>query len=234
MQHHRGKLWIAPPRLFRADLSLWFPNFFGRTLLQKGPEGRKPRDTTPILEGRPASVVAIFSSVWAENQTLSFVAPSANPELHELLQESQQSETPSGSDGGVSGRAGAQLVRLNIETNPIRAWLVSLFKGSLRRKLGRDAWNKYFLVRNEPSEEIREAIGLLNSKVGFVYLVDSRCRIRWAASGMAEGEERASLVRGVKRLLAEHAAEQEAEASKTGNKASKVAPVGSAAATANA
>jgi mitochondrial ATPase complex subunit ATP10 len=184
----------------------------------RGPEGRVPRDTTPGLEGRPASVVAIFSSVWGENQALSFVAPSANPELHEALEES-------GKEGGAGG---AQLVRLNIETNRLRAWLVSLFKGSLRRKLGPDAWDKYYVVRNEVPDSIREACGLLNSKVGYVYLLDSRCRIRWAASGLAEPEERASLARGVRRLLAEHAAEE--AAAKGGKAAAKMGSPAAAAA----
>ena len=46
-------------------------------------------------------------------------------------------------------------------------------------------------------------MGLLNSRVGYVYLLDARCRIRWAGSGRAEGGEREGLVRGVGRLLEE-------------------------------
>jgi ATPase complex subunit ATP10 len=33
------------------------------------------------------------------------------------------------------------------------------------------------------SEDVRDAMGLLNSQVGYVYLVDTECRIRWAGSG---------------------------------------------------
>ncbi len=60
LKFHGGKAFIAPPRLFRGDVSLYFPNLFGRTLLKNNSE---PRDTTPALEGK-ASVVTVFSSVW--------------------------------------------------------------------------------------------------------------------------------------------------------------------------
>ncbi len=44
-------------------------------------------------------------------------------------------------------------------------------------------------IRKGLSEEARDAMGLLNSSVGYVYLIDSTCKIRWAGSGHAwEGE----------------------------------------------
>lgn len=181
---HKGKTFIAPPRLFRGDLSLYFPNLFGQTLSKTD---RKPRDTTPVLEGK-ASVVSIFSSVWAENQANSFVSKEANPALDEVLMAS----------GGQ-----AQLVRINVEENALKAFLIRLFIGSLRRRVGKANWDRYFVVRRGISDEIRESIGLLNSKVGYTYLVDGDCRIRWAGSGLAEPEEREGLVKGVQRLLSE-------------------------------
>ena len=50
---------------------------------------------------------------------------------------------------------------------------------------------------------MRDAMGLLNSKVGYTYLLDGACRIRWAGSGIAEGDEREGLVRGVRKLIEE-------------------------------
>ena len=64
-------------------------------------------------------------------------------------------------------------------------------------------WSKYFLIRRGVEEDIREAIGLLNSKVGYVYLVDTECKIRWAGSAIAHELEQESLVRNLKRVLAE-------------------------------
>lgn len=185
LQFHKGKTFLAPPRPFRADLSLYFPNLHGRTLAKT--PAAKAADTTPLLEGR-ASVVTVFSSMWAEEQARSFTGERENPALHELLRAS-------------AGRA--QLVQVNVEEGLLKAWLVRLFFGSLRRRVGRDNWDKYFLVRKGISDEIRESIGLLNSKVGYTYLVDHQCRIRWAGSGPAQPEEKEGLVKGVQRVLDE-------------------------------
>ncbi|KAH6608702.1 hypothetical protein Trco_002048 [Trichoderma cornu-damae] len=182
LQYHEGKSFIAPPRLFKAELSLFFPNLYGETLVK---QDKSPRDTTPLLSGR-ASVVSIFSSQWAERQAESFTSSAANPPLHEVLER--------------SGDA-AQLVRINYEDNAGKAWLVKLFMGSLRSKIGEKDWDKYFLVRRGITDEIRESIGLLNSKVGYTYLVDHHCRIRWAGSGSSQPEELESLAKGLGKLV---------------------------------
>jgi ATPase complex subunit ATP10 len=126
--------------------------------------------------------------MWAENQARTFTSPEENASLHALLRAS-------------GGRA--QMVQVNVEEDMLKAWLVRLFSWSLRGRVGKDNWDKYFVVRKGITDEIRESIGLLNSKVGYTYLVDHQCRIRWAGSGPAEPEERAGLVKGVQRILDE-------------------------------
>lgn len=185
LKFHSGKSFLAPPRPFKADFSLYFPNLQGRTLSKDDPNPHK--DTTPILEGK-ASVIAVFSSAWAEGQAASFVSQPANPALHGILSR----------DGSR-----AQLVQLNVEDNWFKAWLVRRFFGSLRRKLGKASWDRYFLIRKGVTDDIRERIGLLNSKVGYTYVVDHHCRIRWVGSGEAEGDEREGLVKAVQRVLGE-------------------------------
>ncbi|KAI0383831.1 ATP10 protein-domain-containing protein [Hypomontagnella monticulosa] len=185
LQFHKGKTFIAPPRPFRGDLSLFFPNLYGQTLLKSD---REPRDTTPTLQGK-VSVVSVFSSVWAENQINSFVSKDSNPELDAVLAEQKDV---------------AQRVWINIEQNTMKAWLIRLFMGGIRRRIGKENWDRYFVVRKGVSDEIRESVGLLNSSVGYVYLVDTECRIRWAGSGPSEDHEREGLVKAVQRLLDEH------------------------------
>ncbi|KAK4192691.1 ATP10 protein-domain-containing protein [Podospora australis] len=182
---HKGKTFVAPPRPFKADLSLYFPNLHGRTL-GKTPEA-KSADTTPLLEGR-ATIIALFSGVWAENQANTFISAEANPSLHTMIDETQ-------------GRA--QLVRVNIEEDWLKAMLVRLFMSSMRKQVGEANWDKYFIVRKGITDEIRESIGLLNSKVGYVYLVDHQCRIRWAGSGDAAEGEREGLLRALHWVLEE-------------------------------
>lgn len=183
MRLHKGKSFLAPPRLFKGERALYFPNFHGQTL-QKD---KKLRDTTPAFEDK-VSVVSVFSSQWAENQAATFVSDKLNPEIHEVVKGS----------GGL-----AQMVQINIEENSLKAFLIRLFMGGLRKKLGAENWGRYFLVRRGVSDEIRDAVGLLNSKVGYTYLLDGECKIRWAASGPAEGDERESLVKSARRLIEE-------------------------------
>ncbi|KAK4070392.1 hypothetical protein Trihar35433_4859 [Trichoderma harzianum] len=182
LQYHEGKSFIAPPRLFKAELSLFFPNLYGQTLVKND---KSPRDTTPLLSGR-ASVVSIFSSQWAERQVESFISKEANPLLHQVLESSGDE---------------AQLVRINYEDNNGKALLVKLFMGGLRKRFGEKNWDKYFLVQRGITDEIRESIGLLNSKVGYTYLVDHHCRIRWAGSGSGHPDELESLAKGLGKLV---------------------------------
>ncbi|KAI6365943.1 hypothetical protein MCOR25_005180 [Pyricularia grisea] len=188
MQWHKGKSFVAPPRLFKAEHALYFPNFYGKTLSKADPI---PRDTTTTLAGK-ASVVSIFSSQWAESQANSFIGVKENPELHEVLK---------------ANPGPAQLVRINVEDQLLKQWVLSLFEGNLRRQVGEENWERYFIVKNAISMDIRESIGVLNARVGYTYLVDSSWRIRWAGSGYSEEDERKSLVKGLQRLLREMEAE---------------------------
>jgi ATPase complex subunit ATP10 len=181
MRLHKGKSFLAPPKLFKADRALYFPNLYGQTLLKD----KHLRDTTPELEDK-ISIISVFSSAWAENQAATFASETNNPELHKAVR----------SSGGA-----AQLIHINIEENALKHMLIRLFMPGLRKKFGVDDWKRYFVIKKGISDEIRDAIGLLNSKVGYTYLLDENCKIRWAGSGPAQVEEREGLVRGVRRLL---------------------------------
>jgi ATPase complex subunit ATP10 len=181
MRLHKGKSFFAPPRLFKAERALYFPNLYGQTLV----EPKTLQDTTPVLENK-ISVVSLYSSAWAENQAATFVSEKSNLELREVIKNS----------GGD-----AQMVQINLEDNWLKAMIIKLFMYRLRKTLGRENWGRYFLVRKGLTDEIRDLIGHLNSKVGYTYLLDGDCKIRWAASGPAEGDEKDGLVKGVRRLL---------------------------------
>lgn len=112
----------------------------------------------------------------------------SNPALHDVLDK----------NGDF-----AQMININYEDNKGKAWLVKLFRGSLRKRFPEKDWDKYFLVQRGITDDIRESIGLLNSKVGYTYLVDHHCRIRWAGSGPSHPEENASLAKGLARLVEE-------------------------------
>jgi ATPase complex subunit ATP10 len=51
-----------------------------------------------------------------------------------------------------------------------------------------------YLISGQNLEYVREPMGLTNSKVGYVYLVDEKVRIRWAGCGDAMRDEAQALL----------------------------------------
>ncbi|KAF2035012.1 hypothetical protein EK21DRAFT_85113 [Setomelanomma holmii] len=182
-KYRSGKTFMANPRIFKKDAALYFPNFHGDTLAQRG------ADTTNVLNGK-VSVVNVYSSQWGEAQAQTFTGKKVNTALHQLLAQSPHV---------------VQMVDINIEENSMKAWIIAMFQWRLRASKAKEDWGKYFVVKKGVSEKIRETIGLLNGRVGYVYLVDQDCKIRWAGSGNAEGSEMDDLNRGVGKLVAEAA-----------------------------
>lgn len=162
---------------------------WGSTLSEKGDGPDKGRDTTPILKGK-ISVVGIQSGRWAEEQVDTFLGAKSNPEIQELLRD------------GVCQRAD-----INVQDNWMRALFV--FTSVLKKQTPKEQWGRYFRVMlardvgRGLTEDIRDAMGFLNSQVGYVYLLDAQCRIRWAGSGHAWPGETESLNAGIRRLHAE-------------------------------
>ncbi|KAL4905884.1 hypothetical protein BDW74DRAFT_177583 [Aspergillus multicolor] len=183
MQYSGGKSFISNPRLFKRDKALYFPNMYGATLASP----REPQNTTSILRGK-VTVVNIFSSVWAESQVATFTGPQFNPGLYEAFKE--------GSDL-------VQKVDINVEDNMLKAGLIHMFMWRMRQKLPKEQHPRWFLVRKGLDGGLKDAIGMLNSKVGYVYLLDENCRIRWAGSGPAEPAELEGLNNGVRKLIQE-------------------------------
>lgn len=183
LRHHKGKSFISNQRLFRGDKALYFPNLAGATLAS--PKGSQ--NTTPILRGK-VSVVSVFNGLWAERQVATFVHKKNNPDMHQALRE-----------GGDL----AQRVEINAEDNSLKAWLIRMFMWRMRQMMPEEQHGKYFLVTKGFVDWLKEAIGIINGKVGYVYLLDENCRIRWAGSGPAEEGELEGLNNGIRKLVAE-------------------------------
>lgn len=179
MNHHRGKLWLSSPKLFKAGSALYYPNMQGYTLANAS----KMSDTTSILSGK-ISIVSVFTGLWAEEQAKTFVSEEANPELKRIVD---------GTD--------VQRVWINIEEDWMRAGLLRLFLGGLRRKIRESEWGRYFVVRRGLEDAVRQDMGMVNAKIGYVYVVDEKCKIRWAGSGDAGEGEREGLSGCVSRLV---------------------------------
>lgn len=193
-EHFKGKSFVSSDKLFRREKALYFPNIWGETLAKdQGPDGGK--NTTPLLRGK-ISIIGMQSGHWAEEQVDTFFGVKENPALQDIL--SQNKDV-------------FQRVDINIQGDVGRAWLVKLFSWRLRNTIPEESWDKYFKVklprdvRPGLTDDVRDAMGFLNTQVGYVYLVDEDCKIRWAGSGHAWPGEVDNLNSGIKRLLEEHA-----------------------------
>jgi len=189
MKYEKGKTFIAPERIFKAEHARYFPNLVGRTL-----EG-KDVDTTDVLQGR-VSVVTVFSSGWAENQIRTWCGKTENSDLQMLVKDADAARPDTS----------AQLVEINHEPNLLKNWILRLFSYRLRGERTRAQWGRYFVVRKGLGEDLRDALAIMNQRVGYVYLLDAQCRVRWAGSAVASTKEKQDMVKGLRRLLQEAAA----------------------------
>ena len=193
MDHYKGKSFVSSPRLFKRDKALYFPNIWGQTLAKEGDGPNGGRDTTPLMMGK-VSIVSVQANRWAEEMVDTFISEKSNPNLNGLMAQSQ----------GL-----LQRVDINIQGDWMRALIVKFFTSRLRQLIPEERWSRYFRIklprdiRRGLNDETRDAIGLLNSQVGYVYLVDTSCKIRWAGSGHAWEGEVDGLNAAVQRLLQE-------------------------------
>ncbi|PYI12586.1 F1F0 ATP synthase assembly protein Atp10 [Aspergillus sclerotiicarbonarius CBS 121057] len=192
MRYHEGKTFISNPRLFKRDKALYFPNMQGITLASP----KEPLDTTSLFRGK-VTIVNLFSSVWAESQVVTFTGKEQNPGLYEAIRD--------------DGEGLVQKVDINLEENALKAGLIRMFMWRMRAKLPVEQHERYFLVRRGLDDGLKESIGMLNGKVGYVYLLDENCRIRWAGSGPAEEGELEALNNGVRKLVQERKISRESE-----------------------
>ncbi|KAI6029572.1 hypothetical protein PISMIDRAFT_9279 [Pisolithus microcarpus 441] len=164
-RRHGGKSWIAPSVMIREDKALYFPNVTGSRL-----DTREQAHTTDMCQGR-VSVIAMLSTRMSEIHVKGFVAPTnarflSNPRY--------------------------QYIQINLQENLLKSWLVSLFLASIARSIPRELHPTY-LVSSQNMEYVREALGMTNKHVGYVYLVDENLKVRWAGCADAKVEETRAL-----------------------------------------
>ena len=109
-----------------------------------------------------------------------------------------------------------QYIQINVQENLLKALLVKLYARSLWTLIPPEQRPNY-LISSQNLEYLRDPMGMTNSKVGYVYLIDENLRIRWAGSAEATQEEAQSLesCTGVLlKRLSEKQAEKGADATK--------------------
>ncbi|KAJ8693578.1 Mitochondrial ATPase complex subunit atp10 [Pleurotus ostreatus] len=164
-RRHGGKTWIAPQTLIREDKALYLPNISGKPLV-----GKKAVNTTTMCAGR-ITVLAMLGTKISEIHAKGFVDPTyEHYGTHPLF----------------------QYVQVNLQENLLKSILVNLFTKSLRSTIPPEL-HPYYLVSSQNMEYVRDAIGMTNSKVGYVYLIDENLKIRWGGCADAMLEETQAL-----------------------------------------
>ncbi|BGP00416.1 Mitochondrial ATPase complex subunit atp10 [Rhodotorula toruloides] len=167
LRHQGGKAYMSPKTLIRDELALYFPNIEGISLATK-----EKVHTTDLFENK-VSLVAFSSFRSAEEHINSFVRPTL---------------------ADLKGDPNFQYVYINLQENPLKSFLVSMFLSSLRKQVPEE-YHQTYLLSHQSLEYLRDPLGMPNKHVGYVFLVDWRKKIRWAGCGWATVEEEEALRR---------------------------------------
>ncbi|BGP55308.1 Mitochondrial ATPase complex subunit atp10 [Rhodotorula sphaerocarpa] len=170
LRHQGGKAYLAPKTLIREDLSLYFPDIEGTSLATKDKV-----HTTDLLENK-ISLVAFSSFRSSEaSSSLEHINSFVRPTLADL-----------------DGDSRFQYVYINLQENPLKGFLVSMFLSSLRRTVPASQQPTY-LLSHQSLEYLRAPMGMENKHVGYVFLVDGKRKIRWAGCSWATVDEEEAL-----------------------------------------
>ncbi|ORX56849.1 hypothetical protein DM01DRAFT_1334406 [Hesseltinella vesiculosa] len=165
MRKHGGKMYYAPSQLTQPDKSGYMPDFEGSDLL---------RQTTHTTE-KLVNNITLMSFVYAkfgENHVNSFIDP--------FLEKFKDVE-------------GVQTLEVNVQENYLKQFILKAFVPSIRKSLTEERASNYVLIYKD-IKKTRKMLDMTNEYIGYVYLVDQDCKIRWMAHGDATPEEVANML----------------------------------------
>ncbi|KAH9917170.1 ATP10 protein-domain-containing protein [Fomitopsis serialis] len=161
-RRHGGKTWVAPKTMIREDKALYFPDIVGTNLHSKAGV-----HTTSLCTGKVSVVAMLTTRVSEVTASANYIKPT-----HE-----QYSSHPM-----------YRYIQINLQENLLKSLLVSLFTSGIRKSIPEELWESY-LVSNQNMDYVRHDMGMTNSRIGYVFLVDEQCKIRWAACADPINEE---------------------------------------------
>ncbi|GJJ68412.1 mitochondrial ATPase complex subunit ATP10 [Entomortierella parvispora] len=170
-----SKLWKGTPTMVNADKALYMPNIVGTSL-----KTSEPVELVDLLKGH-ISLVAISGTRFGEEHINSFMTPF----LEKWAANSKHSKV--------------QLVELNIQENPLKAGLVRMMVPFVKKTIPEERQENY-LLHYKSIKHLRGPLSMQNSYLGYVFLVDNNCKIRWGAHGMGTETEIQTLLDSVQRL----------------------------------
>ncbi|KAI8069411.1 ATPase assembly factor ATP10 [Gongronella butleri] len=171
MRKHGGKMYFAPTQLTKPEKSGYMPDFEGSDLQ------RQTTHTTDKLLGN----ITLMSFVYAkfgEDHVNSFI----NPFLAKFK------DVP-----------GVQTLEVNVQENYLKQYILKAFVPSIRKSLPAERADNYVLLYKD-IKKTRKMLDMTNEYIGYVFLIDQDCKIRWMAHGDATPEEIANMLAMTKYL----------------------------------
>ncbi|KAI1310785.1 Mitochondrial ATPase complex subunit atp10 [Mortierella claussenii] len=171
-----SKLWKGTTNMIAADKALYMPNIIGASL-----KTSEPVELVDLIRGK-ISLVAISETRFGEEQIETFMKP--------FLEKWPMTN---------KSNSKVQLVELNIQENPLKAGLVRMMIPFVRKTIPQERHANYML-HYKSIKHLKDPLSMQNSYLGYVFLVDSNCKIRWGAHGNATDAELKTLLDSVQRL----------------------------------
>ncbi|KAI9303173.1 ATPase assembly factor ATP10 [Cunninghamella echinulata] len=165
MREHGGKMYYARNTLVQADKAGYMPDFEGSDV------NKKTIHTTDALLGKITLMSFVYAK-YGETHVNSFIDP--------FLAKFKDTDA-------------VQTFELNVQENILKQLVLKAFVSSIRKNLPVERKDKYaFLFKD--IKKTRKMLGMTNEYIGYVYLVDEDCKIRWTAHGNATEEEVANML----------------------------------------
>lgn len=153
-------MYFASSQLVKPEKAGYMPNFEAQDL------SRQKINTTEKLVGKTTLMTFVYAK---------FGEPHVNTFIQPFLEKYKDQKD-------------VQVVEVNVQENMLKQLLLKAFVPSIRKNLPAERKENYCLILKDISRT-RKCLDMTNQYVGYAFLVDENCKIRWTAHGEATPEE---------------------------------------------
>lgn len=170
-QNTRGKIFRPPISWFKQDKSLFFPDFIAKTLTGK------LNSLYDVLSNK-YSIVRLYSTVIGDQCSKSYFKVDGK-DYYTTDYKKFTEKFPN-----------FQIIDINMPSSWIKGFILNLSLSNLRKMISSERYQNYFILPlHILPPEIREQLHCDNQCTGYIYIIDSTGKIRWATSGYSTPED---------------------------------------------
>lgn len=189
----KGRLFEAPVSFFRRDKSLYFPNFRVKSL------NGKRMDLMDAISQAKLSILRVYSTDAGFEMTNDYfkIKDSEDNYMTDTGIEVFKQEFPD-----------TQILEVVLSENASKHFIHTFVTpGKILNKRPKEQHDRFLIARRDSvlTRDDREKLLLTNSYSGYIYLVDSSYKIRWAGSGWPTPNEVDGLWKAVRGVQKENA-----------------------------